>query len=48
MTNAAGFRNYEDTLFTGAQFIWTNNLDLDNHVICRLTVESVPSERSPQ
>lgn len=37
VTNAAGFRNYESTLFAGAQFIWTSNLNLDNHVVCRLT-----------
>ncbi len=40
VTNADGFRNYEDTLFAGAQFIWTSNLGLDNHVVCRLTVQS--------
>lgn len=34
------------TLFGGAEFIWTNNLDLGNLVICRATVDSpaTPSE----
>lgn len=45
VTNAAGFRNYEDSLFASSQFIWTSNLNLDNHVICRLTV---PSPRTGQ
>ena len=48
VTNAAGFRNYEDTLFSGAQFIWTSNLNLDNHVVCRLTVDFLPSEPGDQ
>ena len=38
VTTAPGFRNYEATLFAGARFIWTSNLNLDDHVICRLTV----------
>jgi hypothetical protein len=42
VTGAPGFRNYEDTLFRGGQFIWTSNLDLDNQVVCRKTVTSAP------
>ena len=38
VTGAPGFRNYENTLFRGARFIWTQNLDLDNQVVCRKTV----------
>lgn len=48
VTNAAGFRNYESTLFAGAQFIWTGNLNLDNHVVCRLTVQSAQSGQSDE
>ncbi|MEM7537427.1 MAG: hypothetical protein AAF639_34975 [Chloroflexota bacterium] len=39
VTGAEGFRNYENTLFAGADFIWTSNLDLDNAVVCRATIE---------
>lgn len=39
VTTAPGFRNYEHTLFREAEFIWTNNLNLDNLVVCRTTVE---------
>ena len=39
VTASPGFRNYEDTLFQGAEFIWTSNLNLDNLVVCRTTVE---------
>jgi len=39
VTTAPGFRNYENTLFRGAEFIWTNNLNLDNLVVCRTAVE---------
>ena len=42
VTGSPGFRNYEDTLFRGGEFIWTSNLDLDNQVVCRKTVESAP------
>ena len=42
VTGSPGFRNYEDTLFRGGEFIWTSNLDLDNRVVCRKTVESAP------
>lgn len=42
VTGAPGFRNYEDTLFQGAEFIWSTGLELDNLVICRATVESPP------
>jgi hypothetical protein len=40
VTGAPGFRNYEDTLFRDATFIWTNNLDLDNLVVCRANIEA--------
>ena len=40
VTNAQAFRNYENTLFAGADFIWTSNLDLDNGVLCRATIEA--------
>ena len=43
VTNANGFRDYEDTLFADADFIWTSNLNLDNLVVCRATVEG-PTE----
>ncbi len=43
VTGSPGFRNYEDTLFRGGQFIWTSNLDLDNQVVCRKTVEGAVS-----
>jgi hypothetical protein len=39
VTTAPGFRDYENTLFQRAEFIWTNNLNLDNLVVCRATVE---------
>lgn len=42
VTLSPGFRNYEHTLFRGGEFIWTSNLDLDNQVVCRKTVESAP------
>ena len=42
VTGSPGFRNYESTLFAGGEFIWTSNLDLDNQVVCRKTVESAP------
>ena len=38
---APAFRDYQDTLFRGAEFIWTSNLDLDNQVVCRKTVQSL-------
>lgn len=40
ITNQVGFRNYENTLFAGVNFIWSSNLVLDNAVICRMTVEA--------
>lgn len=42
VTGSPAFRDYEDTLFRGAEFIWTSNLDLDNQVVCRKTVQSAP------
>ncbi len=39
---APGFRNYEDTWFRDAAFIWTQNLRLDNLVACRVTVAGRP------
>ncbi len=42
VTRSPGFRDYENSLFRGAQFIWTNNLNLDNQVVCRKTVASKP------
>lgn len=42
VTRSPGFRDYESSLFRGAAFIWTNNLNLDNQVICRKTVASKP------
>ena len=41
VTRSPGFRDYEDSLFRDGQFIWTNNLNLDNQVVCRKTVEGV-------
>ena len=40
VTNAEGFRNYENTLFSGADFIWSSNLELDNQVVCLATVSA--------
>ncbi len=40
VTNQVGFRNYEDTLFGGVNFVWSSNLVLDNAVVCRLTVQA--------
>ena len=42
VTRSPGFRNYEDTLFRDAEFIWTRNLGLDNLVACRATVDAPP------
>ena len=42
VTGSPAFRDYQDTLFRGAEFIWTSNLDLDNQVVCRKTVQSAP------
>ena len=42
VTRSPGFRDYEDTFFEGAQFIWSNNLNLDNLVVCRATIASPP------
>jgi hypothetical protein len=42
VTGSPGFRNYEDTLFKDAAFIWTQNLRLDNLVVCRVTVAAPP------
>lgn len=38
VTNSGAYHDYANTLFFGADFIWTNNLDLDNLVVCRATV----------
>ena len=43
VTRSPAFRDYEETLFQGAEFIWTKSLKLDNLVVCRATVAS-PSE----
>lgn len=40
VTSQAGYSNYADTLFANTNFIWSSNLVLDNHVVCRLTVEA--------
>jgi hypothetical protein len=42
VTRSPAVRDYEDTLFEGAEFIWTKSLELDNLVVCRATVESPP------
>ena len=42
VTGSPGFRNYEDTLFRDAAFIWTQNLRLDNLVTCRATMAAPP------
>jgi hypothetical protein len=42
VTRSPAFRDYEDTLFEGAEFIWTKSLELDNLVVCRATVASPP------
>jgi hypothetical protein len=38
VTNDPAFTRYANTLFAGARFIWSRNLDLDNHVVCRVTL----------
>ena len=38
VTNSEAYRDYAGSLFAGADFIWTSNLDLDNLVACRITV----------
>ncbi|MEM7134575.1 MAG: hypothetical protein AAF702_50380 [Chloroflexota bacterium] len=40
VTNAEAFRDYEETLFAGADFIWSSNLVLDNAVVCRATIDA--------
>ncbi len=40
VTSQVGFRNYENTLFSGVNFVWSSNLVLDNAVVCRLTVQA--------
>ena len=39
VTNQRGYADYAD-LFGDAQFIWSANLDLDNYVVARYTVEA--------
>lgn len=39
VTNQRGYVDYA-VLFGDAQFIWSSNLDLDNQVLCRITVEA--------
>jgi hypothetical protein len=41
VTNQAAYVNYAD-LFGDAQFIWSSNLNLDNEVLARYTVEEAP------
>lgn len=42
VTRSPGFRDYEDTLFQGADFIWSSSLRIDNLVVCRGTVSGPP------
>ena len=37
VTNQRAYTNYAN-LFGEARFIWSSNLDLDNQVLCRITV----------
>jgi|GEM_PF-1892480 len=39
VTNQRAYQDYTD-LFTGNDFIWSSNLDLDNTVICRVTIDA--------
>lgn len=39
VTNDPAYSTYATTLFARGRFIWTRNLDLDNHVLCRVTVQ---------
>lgn len=39
VTNQRGYADYAD-LFAAAEFIWSGNLDLDNYVVTRWTVEA--------
>ncbi len=38
VTNQPAYVDYATSLFAGARFIWTSNLNLDNHILCRVTV----------
>ncbi len=38
VTNDPAYTRYAATLFARGRFIWTRNLDLDNHIVCRVTV----------
>ncbi|MFO0696838.1 MAG: hypothetical protein U0230_24920 [Polyangiales bacterium] len=38
VTNQPAYVDYASTLFAGGSFVWSKNLDLDNHVVCRVTV----------
>jgi hypothetical protein len=38
VTADPAYASYAAALFAGARFIWTRNLDLDNHVVCRVTL----------
>lgn len=41
VTNQPAYSDYADSLFLGADFVWTSNLDLDNRVLCRATITEV-------
>lgn len=38
VTNQPAYVDYASTLFANGSFVWSKNLDLDNHVVCRVTV----------
>lgn len=38
VTNDPAYTTFASSLFASAQFIWSHNLDLDNHVVCRVTI----------
>ena len=41
VTRTPGYANYTE-LFGDAQFIWTKNLNVDNQVLCRVTIDASP------
>ena len=42
VTGQAAFVDYAERYYQGATFIWSSNLDLDNRVLCRVTINEAP------
>lgn len=47
VTNQAAFKNFENTAWASARFIWTSNLILDNLVLARKTVGTSSTDTEP-